>query len=206
MLSAAVFSCGEDVDEDSRSVQERILKAYINNNYPGTEPTESGIYIVESVPGEGKAPKDSSCVLVEFTISYLDGSYISYSSADLAKQLGTYSEGKYYGSQIWSVAGSESGIQEILKMMKEGGYIKAVLPPWALGYDTESDIYGTDGSAKIYEITLLEVIDNITAYEDSLLQEYTDLHYPGTDTTSAGFYFIKTKAAKVRILLQTRPM
>lgn len=195
-LSALPFSCAKEVEEDPRAIQERILKAYINTNYPGTLPTESGLYIVDSTEGTGRRVYDTAFVSVDYTIRYIDGSYDFYCSEEIAKQLGTYKKSNYYGPKIWNLKQITPGIVEVTSGIKEGGSRKAVIPPWLLNYSTENALAGRDGSIRIYDIKVEKVIDDIAAYETGLLKEFADRHYPKTDSTEFGYYFIKTHTEK----------
>lgn len=190
-----VLSCAKETDESSESVQDRILKAYVEKYYPDAERSASGLYILNSVQGSGRMPADSSYVRVKYAITYLDGSYYSYSYDSIAKQLGTYSHGGYYDPFIWSLSTSSEGIVELLTGMREGGRIKAIIPARLLDEESGMEITQGDGSSKIYDITLVEVIDDIDQYQIGQLEDFASTYYPSiTDSTSYGFYYLKTTA------------
>lgn len=193
-LSAiTVLSCAKETEESSESVQDRILKAYVQKYYPDAERSASGLYILSSEPGTGRMPADTSYVRVEYAVTYLDGSYYSYSYDSIAKQLGTYSHGGYYDPYIWFLGTSSQGIVELLTGMREGGRIKAIIPARLLDEESGMEITQGDGSSKIYDITLVEVIDNIDQYQFNQLADFASTHYPSiTDSTAYGFYYLKT--------------
>lgn len=192
-ISLVISSCGKDIEESNEQAHRRYIEAFIENNYPGVKPTESGLYILDSIPGTGAKVSDSSYVLIDYTITYLDGYYIDYTSADIARQLGQFSYQKLYEPRIWSMTDQESGIKEIFSYMREGGEITAIIPPWLMGEDTENLTGNSDGTAKIYNISLKKVIKDVIAYQDSLLNDYVKERWSYLDTTEAGFYFLKTK-------------
>ncbi len=194
LLSLIFSSCGKDIEESNEQAHRRYIEAFIATNYPGIEPTESGLYILDSIPGTGAKVADTSFALVDYTITYLDGYFIDYTSEDIAKQLGVFSNSTLYGPKIWNISEQEPGINEIFSHLREGGQIEAIIPPWLMGEETENLTGNSSGTAKIYNITLRKVINDITAYQDSLLTEYKNNHYPLLDTTEAGFYFLKTKS------------
>lgn len=189
IAAAALFSCAKESEESSQSVQKRILQAFIETNYPGTEPTASGLYIVDSIPGTGRTPDKSSYVLVDYIITYLDGTYVSYTGNSIARQLGTFTYSGYYHPRIWSLEDNTSGIIELLTGMKEGGMVKAVIPAVLLDEESGKEISQGDGSSKIYEIYLREVIDDAYQYQIDQLEEFSATHYGGLDSTEYGFYF-----------------
>lgn len=196
MILAAVpfllLSCAEEIDESSESVQDRILQAYIETHYPDAVPSQSGLYIVDSIPGTGRTPGKSSCVLVDYTVSYLDGTYSSYTYDSLAYQLGTHSNSGYYHPRIWYLGNCASGIVELLTGMKEGGMVKAIIPAVLLDEESSMEIVQGDGSSKIYEIWLREVIDDPYIYQTNQMKNYSTIYFSGMDSTEYGFYFIKT--------------
>lgn len=196
-----VLSCAKETDESSESVQDRILKAYVEKYYPDAERSASGLYILGSEQGSGRTPADTSYVRVEYTITYLDGSYYSYSYDSVAKQLGTYSHGGYYDPFVWSLSASSTGIVELLTGMREGGWIKAIIPAKLLDEESGMEITQGDGSSKIYDITLVEVIDDIDQYQFDQLADFASTHYPSiTDSTAYGFYYLKTAINKTDTL------
>lgn len=189
----ALLSCSKETDEDSQSVQERILKAYIELNYPGCTPTESGLYVVDRSEGSGAQIKDSSYVLLDYDITYLNGTYVSYTSEETARQLGAFSNSDFYGPQIWYLPDTKAGVREILTGLKEGGHVKAVIPAWLLDVETESTIYDSDGSTKIYDIYVRKVVPDIKKYEIDQLEEYSKKGLSKIDSLSYGFYFYRNK-------------
>ena len=103
VTATLAVSCAEEKSESPESVQERIIKAYVEKYYPDAVRSSSGLYMLEQSEGTGRTPLDTSYVLVEYTISYLDGSYSSYTYDSIAKQLGAYTHSGYYDPRIWSL-------------------------------------------------------------------------------------------------------
>ena len=197
LASAAAFltlSCAEEKDESSESIQNRILQAFIETNYPDAVQSPSGLYIVDSIPGTGLTLEEDQYALVDYTITYLDCSYISYTSDSIARQLGEYTPAGYYHPRILDVSESNAGIKEILTGMKEGGMIKAVIPATLLDEESGNEIVHSDGSARIYEFYLREVIDDAYTYQIEQLEAFSAEHY-NLDSTEYGFYFNKTRYA-----------
>lgn len=197
LASAAAFltlACAEERDESSESIQERILQAFIETNYPDAKRSSSGLYIIDSIPGTGRTLTEESYALVDYTITYLDGSYQSYTSDSIARQLGEYAASGYYQPRIVDVSESNTGVKEILTGMKEGGMIKAVIPATLLNAESDNEIVHSDGASRIYEFHLREVIDDAYTYQIEQLEAFSAEHY-NLDSTEYGFYFNKTRYA-----------
>lgn len=203
VTAALAVSCAEEKSESPESVQERIIKAYVEKYYPDAVRSSSGLYTLEKSEGTGRTPLDTSYVLVEYTISYLDGSYSSYTYDSIAKQLGAYTHSGYYDPRIWSLRNSTQGIVELLTGMKEGGSLKAIIPATLLDQESGLEITQGDGSSLIYDIRLLQVIDNIDQYEISEIEDYIQEYYPGIqDSTEYGLYFSILKKGQTQDTLE----
>lgn len=194
ILTAAAMtavSCANEIEESSESVQDRILKAFVEKYYPEAQQTASGLYIICSEEGSGRYAQDTSYVRVDYAITYLNGTYSSYTSDSIAKQLGTFTYSGYYEPRIWSLRESTPGVVELLTGMREGGSVKAIVPATLLDEESGMEITEGDGSSKIYEITLHDVIDNIDQYQFDQLADFAATHYPAAkDSTSYGFYYV----------------
>ena len=84
----------------------------------GAETTDSGLQVLEVVPGDGPSPQDGDLVTMNFSGTLPDGTLFgdSYSS----------------GEPVTVVMGADQllpGWEEGLRLMKEGGQAKMVLPP-----------------------------------------------------------------------------
>ncbi len=183
-------SCAQEIEESADEIQAKILKAYIAEHYPDAKPSASGLYVVDSIPGTGTEISEGTYVKVDFTITYLDGTYSGYTSESIAKQLGEYTPSGYYRPEIWSVDDLTPGVQELVLQMKSGGYIKAIVPAVLLDEESGDQIYDSEGSTKIYEITAHEVIPDIKKHQIAELEKYSDSH-DQLDSLSYGFYFKK---------------
>lgn len=102
MTEAAVFNMQKD-----------SIITYMNSAYPGYEITESGLCFVDSIPGTGYSPQQGGMVTVDFKRKYLNNALIK-SVEGVSFPL----------NNISAVA----GLQEGLKMMKEGGSAILVMP------------------------------------------------------------------------------
>ncbi|MCI2082128.1 MAG: FKBP-type peptidyl-prolyl cis-trans isomerase [Bacteroidales bacterium] len=205
MLIPAIFavSCEKVESSTSDEIQQQILDAWIRVNHPDAKASDSGLYYLSSDEGDGMQLKDSLYVFVKYKCRTLDGNYTDYNYEDLAKQLGDFSYSTYYTYDIWYISGSTltDGINEVLRTMKVGGSVEVAIPPALMESNTVSYYslyyYSDDDDANenlIYDIQVINAVDDIYQYQIDCLEAYRDANYPGIDSTANGFYFIKTKS------------
>ena len=173
-------SCAKDNTQSTGEKARDHFNLWAATNYPDLQIDETGILILENTPGTGDAwNSDYAYVLCEATVGTTAGAISSTTSMELAKQLGTYSEGNFYGPRYQQVGvnASYAGVDAILGGMRIGGHRKAAVPAWLLTtarYDSKDDyISNCTGSTHfIYDITLLGMTDDISAMEKDSLRNY----------------------------------
>jgi FKBP-type peptidyl-prolyl cis-trans isomerase len=106
-----------DSPEKMKTDEEVALKKYLEDNKIVTPPTASGIYILESAPGQG-IKIDSGCMVkLHFSVSSVDGKQI-FSSMDRPEPL------KFmYGQKF-----DTPGLEEAVGTMKKGSKAKIIVP------------------------------------------------------------------------------
>ncbi len=150
--------CLDDA-EDLKEKEEEAIKDYIKKNDITVQPTESGLYYIETKEGDGLQPVEGDSVVVN---------YIGFSIAELV--FDTNIESVARDNMIWSeyaiygpvgfLVGSVNvlkGWNEGITYMKEGGEATLLLP---------SSIAFHNYEPVLYDITLLEVV-----VQDSLLNK-----------------------------------
>jgi hypothetical protein len=192
MVAYAVTSCAVEVDENSKTAQERIFNAYIRaNGYENSEVIGDSIYVVErSGVGQGAFPVDSSYAFVRYTAKYTTGEYAAYNKESVAKQLGTYKHTNFYGSFVWPVKMGyiSDPLSDIVKNMKPGEKTVSIVAPW-LSNINQDYAFASSSAIMVYEIELEDVVDDINVYQDSIMREFSQKYFNGMDTTSKGFYY-----------------
>ena len=195
-MALALFSCAEDKSESNRSIQERILDAYVNTadfkaKYPNAEFWESGIVMLEYTQGSGDTLNSREAGYFEYTTRSLSGGDVQTTDEKLADTLGTFLHTNYYGPVLFEMGYKSTfiGLEEVFEGMRVGGKAKFILPPWltVTGNDPE---WGSNTSV-IYDVELTDVITNILEWEEDTMRVYANIHYPGLDTLSSNFYFKK---------------
>lgn len=205
ILAFLFNSCEVSPVDDNVSHLKRVRDAWVRVNYGSdyVALTQSGIYILEETEGTGNSVQDSSYCFVHYSMKDLDGTYKSTTDPEVAKMhLGTYSDSIYWSPAIWRIAdyAQNDGARELLKMMKVGGTVKAIVPP-ELSAITYPKDYKTAvvtntkefSSNMIYEMSLVKIVKDIEQYEFDLLKNYADKYWSGLDSTLKGYYFLKLK-------------
>ncbi len=196
-MALVLCSCAEDKNESDRSIQERILDAYIKEKFPQAQKLESGLVMIDFQQGSGEELERRDGGYFEYTTQSLSGDYIETTDEELAKQLGSFSNSNYYGPVLYEMGYKTTykGLEEVMIGMKIGGKAKFILPPWLSVTGSNGDRW-EESANLIYEIELKEVINNIDNWEADTMRRYAAIHYPGLDTLSSHFYFKKLHDAK----------
>lgn len=184
-------SCSKEKDETNRMVQERILDAYIEMYYPSAHKYPSGLTILEMTEGTGSTPEDYSGCYIHYSTYTLDGVCQSTTDSLKAKELGTYSASTYYGPVLFIMSKyyTTEGMYELLKSLKKGSKVKAIIPPWL----TMTSSSGKNQQSTInilYEITVTDIVTQPLKYQIDSLESYIKMNFsPKIDSTNNGFYF-----------------
>ena len=207
VLSLLAAGCVKDSgDTTGKDAQERISK-WMDKYYNGIRPNEDGLYILEDVPGTGNLidPETFPYVKIQGTIRTLEGTISSTTEEDVARQLGTYKYGNYYGAQYQYLGEgySYAGLDALLKGMCLGGRRKAVIPAWMLTTSRyasqEGYLNACSGSTHlIYDISPVYQVADAEMDGFARITRYIALNYPGTESVSyvddveadGSFYFI----------------
>lgn len=212
VAALALFSCAQEVEESDRSVQERILNAYVDVNYPDAARWDSGIVMIDSQKGTGDTLNKYEAGFFKYSIKSLSGVYSETNDEELAKVLGWYSKSNYYGPKLFEIGYETNyvGVEEVMYKMQVGAKATFILPPW-LSYTSESYKGSWNNAAStIYEVELKQVVDNMLTWQQDTMKAYVNTHYPGLDTLKSNFYFkklvdagadtIKNESANVRYI------
>lgn len=192
-------------NDSSKLFLEAWMHIYNQNNGTDIKPSGLGIYVLEETPGTGdKTVSDNGYVIVDYTITDLDGNISSYTEKTIAKQLGQYDTTVYYGPDVWLTMNSTipAGVQNALVGMKTGGKKKVLIPSWLMSYstyETEAEYLNqsTDYSNTIYNITVRDYTDSIDVWQIDSIKRYIVKNYGSLDAftnDTTGFYYRQTQA------------
>lgn len=173
---AVLSGCAKKAETATNENEKLFFDSWMQVHHPQTEKTGLGIYIIdENITEEGqKEPvADSQYVYVSYTARDLDGNITSYSEAETAEMLGedVKNSSRYYGPVVWTrIPGYiYAGVGEMFTGLGRGDSRTAVIPGWLMSYAS----YGTEqeylnketGSNSIYEIKVVDPIDNIRQWQ-----------------------------------------
>jgi FKBP-type peptidyl-prolyl cis-trans isomerase len=183
-LLAIVFLSGcKDNPDIMLEREKRLLEQYLEQNNITVEPLSNGIYFLESVPGSGEMPATGDYVIVEYTASLIDGKVFDTTSEEIAAAKGILSPAVLYGNSKFKLMNTQiKGIEEGLKLMKEGGEARLIIPS-RLGYGSTSSSSVPAYSTLIFDIKLNKVIKDPIAYEVLELANYINLYADSVDIT-----------------------
>ena len=201
LLPLLAASCSKSATDATHAANKRQFDAWMQVHHGDLYdkgPAGLGYYFLYRNEGTGEAIGEANAdepvyLRVRFTATELDGTILSSSEASVARQLGNYKEGNYYGPATWYYPGTYAGLKDILSGLRTGGSFKAIIPGWLLTYnshDTAEEYLAKEtGSSAIWEVSVIEKISqDIHEWELDSLARYLTHRLPlffGTDTEAA---------------------
>lgn len=179
-----VTACEESVDfEAMRAEEERFFQLYMDANYPDLEPTENGLYYIEVKEGTGASPDTGDYVVVNYLAYTIPDEQVvdTYDEA-WAQEYNLFTSGVLYGPYKYKHGTEMEGMKEGVSMMKEGGIARLIFQS-NLGYGENGVGSIGDFESLMYDIELVEVIDDVFAEEQAKISEYL-LENPNFETIS----------------------
>ena len=202
-ITAAVismWSCTKAPVIENNLLAKRYFDAWVKANHPEAGTTALGTRILSDIPGNGELigdPEKTPFVYCTYRSTDLEGNISKTTSEQDAKQLGTYDETSYYGPRIVYRGSNylDAGVSDMMETMRVGGTRTAAIPGWLMSkksYKSADDYYKNEsGSNAIYTFTIEEAISDIVKWEIDSLDSFMKHQYPGVDSTSYGYYYIK---------------
>lgn len=194
-------SCSKAASTGLNDAAKRYFDAWMSVNHPDLKPTELGAYVVSETKGDGKyvgTQDESPYLYVNYISRELNGKINDFTSEKIAKQLGTYTSGTYYGPQIWKRSDDNlnAGLDEMVTTMREGGEKTTIIPGWLFSFDRYDDAQGyldnVTGTNLIYTVEVLERIIDMRSWEIDSIGRYLSRVYPDVkreDSLKLGFYY-----------------
>ena len=192
-LWVLLASCAKEVSESHDELEQRNIEAYINVNYPGLTPNESGLYFLSHTRHtSGDMPSDDDMIYIRYTSRSLAGNIAETSVDSLAKMLGTHSYTTYYGPKLLSVTEGATlvGLREAFLTMRTGDTVSILLPSKLSPYGL-SDARLYDVPMR-YDLELLLVVPDIAKFQTDSLAEYKTAHYPAATAIIADSVYFKS--------------
>lgn len=172
----SITGCENKIDTSGLEAQEeRYFNLYVAAHYSDVNPLEDNFYYIEIEEGTGATPDTGDYVLINFLAYTIpDENVVDTYKEEWAVEHNLYNSDVLYGPYKFKVGDEIPGLQKGLENMKEGG-ISRILFKSDLGY-------GADGNGSnispfeslMYDIELLEVIDDPYARELAQIAAYLD--------------------------------
>jgi FKBP-type peptidyl-prolyl cis-trans isomerase len=193
-----VTGCNKETDDTLKiENEERYFQLYMTANYPDLEPTANGLYFIEYEEGSGATPDEDDYVLINYLAYTVPGEeVVDTYTEEWAREYNLYLSGVMYGPYKFRHGSEIAGMKEGLAMMKEGGVARLIFKS-DLGYGGLGFGSIDDYESLMYDIELIEVIDDVYAREqeqiDAYLAEQTTYEEIYDEETDATLYYIPTE-------------
>lgn len=184
LIATALISigCAKQIKLGPNEANKRYFDAWLQVNGIDVKPSGRGIYVLEDDPGTGIEIKKDGFAFLEYTTTDLEGNVTSYTGAEVAKQLGEYSESSYYGPEFVNTYEGNiyAGVADMLLGMKAGGHKKVIIPSWLISYknyQTEGEYLAASSNMEslIYDVKVKDFTTNINKWEtDSMCRFFTN--------------------------------
>ena len=190
-------SCAVTQEEDSNYALDRVMKAWINTNYPGLQPYgNTGAYFLELEKGNGPTVGDSAYVWAHYVKRTLNQTITATNVRELAEQLGSYTNSGYYGSAVWRVDQGylPEALETMIKTMRGGDRARIALPYSASGHNYsmyKAFSSSSESDNLIIDLTIDTVVADIYDYQERIMRSWFNEHYAVSDTLREGLYFKK---------------
>lgn len=196
-------SCSKSTSIGKNDANKNFFDSWIQIYHPEAK-EENGIFILDEKQGTGEVLRDvekDPYVTLSFTVCDLDGNIVETTRAEVAQQLGTYSESGFYGPTLTVRRQNvmKAGLEKILEGMRAGGTKKAVVPGWfdtKKWYESDKEYFEKEsGTDYIYDVKLEEIISDLKTYQIDSIENYLSHNFSfKVDSTMFGYYYIQTKA------------
>ena len=206
LAALCLAGCAKTPGTDYGMLAQMQFDAWVSvNRQAGWQETSLGSWITEVNDNPAGAPlgtlEENPYMRIDYTVSKLDGTINSTTSALVAQKIGTYDKTYYYGPQV-NYRGSNSiyaGVEEAISSLHVGGSCKVIVPGWLLTHSRFStkqkylDNMTDSVDPLVYEITVAEMIPDIDAWEMDLLK--SKLGTEAADSLAEGVFYVCDRAA-----------
>ncbi len=187
---AFLLSCAKDTDSELND-EERQIRDYLEEMGIHANPTESGLYFIEEVAGDGDNPSPGDFIMASYTVSLICGRVVQTTDETTAIMHDIFSPNRLYGPHKFKLDDYPvNGVKEGLQMMQEGGAAMLIIPSRLAYGSTQTGNIPPD-AVLVYEIELTEVIQDPVLHEEQLLQDYLTNHGITEDPLESGVFFIE---------------
>lgn len=212
MLGALLImgACAKEPTRQANKLSKDYFESWVAVHHPQAKATKLGAYIIKDQEGIGAeigSASQNPYLLVNYTISSLDGDIAKTTRESVSKQIGQYDEGNFYGPRVWNreLGALYVGLEDAISTMKVGGKRKVAIPSWLMNVDKYPDAAsylekGTNGVNTIYDVEIKAIIPDIVKWELDSIERYIAKRYtakPAKEySLKSGLYYIQLKEPK----------
>jgi FKBP-type peptidyl-prolyl cis-trans isomerase len=140
-----------------KNEEAKILANYIVKNKITATPTESGLYVIQTIKGKGKSPAKGNNVSVNYTGRLIDGTIFDTSDEGIAKEAGLYDQRRPYEPIKFPLGQGQviPGWDEGIALLKKGGKAQFIIPS-SIGYGERGGGPIPPYSTLIFEVELVD--------------------------------------------------
>ncbi|MCF0176134.1 MAG: FKBP-type peptidyl-prolyl cis-trans isomerase [Bacteroidales bacterium] len=197
---ASAVSCATKETAEANAGNKLYFDAWLGVHYPQARKVADsfGVYYLpeNEAAGTGAAVTDSCYAIINYTSRTLEGIISETTSETMAKQIGSFTEGNYYGPVVRIIYPGQlnMGLLQSVVGMKVGAKRTAIIPTWLMNakiYKDEKSYLGESSGVEsaIYDIEIADVTTDIIDYQVQNIQKFSDRYLGGIDSTSEGFWY-----------------
>lgn len=163
--------------------QKKEFKDKWSEKYPDMKQTESGLMYQHTKVGKGKAPKKGEKITIEYS-GYLEDGTLFETSENRPNEL----------ALMFGMNQMLPGWEEAFALMKEGGEIKILLPPW-LGFGAQGKGNIPPNAHLTFDLALIKITDPAVELKEAKVAFNNEVaeKYPDAKSTKSGLYYIITE-------------
>lgn len=136
------------------------FEAWLNDEYPNRETTESGLMYVITEQGDGPAPEQGDSINVQYVGKFIDGKVFDTSWEQVAKDNNIYNPQRPYAPLPLTCGVGQviPGWDEGLQLLNQGGSATLIIPPHLAYGERGYPGFIPPNSTLVFDVTLVNVV------------------------------------------------
>lgn len=137
------------------------FEAWLNDEYPNRETTESGLMYVITEQGDGPAPEQGDSINVQYVGKFIDGKVFDTSWEQVAKDNNIYNPQRPYAPLPLTCGVGQviPGWDEGLQLLNQGGSATLIIPPHLAYGERGYPGFIPPNSTLVFDVTLVNVVN-----------------------------------------------
>lgn len=137
------------------------FEAWLNDEYPNRETTESGLMYVITEQGDGPAPEQGDSINVQYVGKFIDGKVFDTNWEQVAKDNNIYNPQRPYAPLPLTCGVGQviPGWDEGLQLLNQGGSATLIIPPHLAYGERGYPGFIPPNSTLVFDVTLVNVVN-----------------------------------------------